>query len=166
MGEPNRWLHVRLKREFTQDEFEMFCAHAEVWRDLVEAHLSRWRRLGNDYDPPKYEYFAPLLSADRRVATLPLGGEFTLGTRATFENGFSHFLWINFPLAFQLEAEEGITETIGSPPAATNWRPALVREPAPRSAGSIDPVLGRVFNLRRSRLRRVRDWLGEIALRL
>jgi len=166
MGEPNRWLHVRLPREFTEEEFERFCAHAELWRDLVEAHLSRWRRLGYEYEPPKYEYFPPILSADRRVATLPLGGEFSLGTRATFENGFSHFLWLHFPLTFQLEAEEGITETIASPPPVTNWRPALVREPAPRKLGSIDPVLGRVFKLRRSWLRRAMDWLGEIGWRL
>ena len=166
MGSPNRWLHVRLGREFTAEEFAKFCAHAEVWRALVEAHLARWRRLGYEYDPPLYEFFDPLLSVDRCVATLPLGGEWTVGTRSLFENSFSHFLWSHFPIAFQLEAEEGLTETVLEPPPQTHWRPAVVREPAPRRFGSVDPTLATIFKLPRSRFRRALDWVGEIAQRL
>lgn len=129
MSAPNRWLHVRLPRPFTEVEFDSFCAQAEIWCKYVQATLDVWPRLGETYPAPRYEFFAPELSADRCVATLPVGGEWTLGTRSLFENADSRLLWQHLPIELQLEGEEGITETIAEQ-QVTHWRPLLRREAA------------------------------------
>ena len=75
-------------------------------------------------------FFDPELSAHRRIATLPLGGECTVGSRACFEDGCSRLLWQFYPLEFLVPLEEGVTE--GLDPAQgprTNWRPALRKHP-------------------------------------
>ena len=126
MGKPNRWLHVRNRRGFTPEQFECFKAHCRVWRAYVEAVLADWRHF-ETYDAPRYEFFEPELSADKTVATLPLGGEWTLGTRSFFEDASSRLLWEWFPLSFQLEVEEGLTEPAPADASRnqTNWRKPL-----------------------------------------
>jgi hypothetical protein len=126
MAEANRWLHVRHPRGFTPEQFDCFKAHCRVWQAYVEAVLREWEHF-RDYPAPRYEFFEPTLSADRRVATLPVGGEWVLGTRAEFENAGSRLLWERFPLEFQLELEEGITEPdfADATRSITNWRRPL-----------------------------------------
>lgn len=136
MSKPNRWLHLRLRRPFSDAEFDCFGAHTEIWCKFVQATLAVWSRLGQEYAAPKYEFFSPELSAERLVATLPVGGEWTLGTRALFEDAHSHLLWNHFPIPFQMEAEEGITETVVEE-QVTNWRPCL-RAPGWAPPGTLE----------------------------
>lgn len=129
---PNRWLHVRHPRGFTEEQFACFKAQCRIWRRYVESVLAEWRFLER-YPAPSYEFFDPELSADRKVATLPVGGEWTLGTRADFEDAHARLLWERFPLELKLELEEGLTEPDprDSRREHTNWRPAMPR-PRPR----------------------------------
>jgi hypothetical protein len=83
---PNRWLHLRRREGFTPEAFERFRAHCRVVRAYVEAVLENWSHF-ESYPAPRYEFYEPELSADRRIATLPLGGEQTLGTRNQARSG-------------------------------------------------------------------------------
>lgn len=129
MTAPNRWLHVRHPSTFSAEEFELFKALCRVFRAYVEASLAEWLLLGG-HEAPHYEFFEPTLSSDRKVATLPVGGEWTLGTRAEFENFKSYMLWERFPLPLRFQLEEGITEPDPSSATGgtwTNWRKATHR---------------------------------------
>lgn len=127
MSTPNRWLHVRLADGFSDKDWESFRVHCRVWRAWVEALLANWKGLGHDYEPPQYEFFPPELSPDRTIASLPIGGDWTVGSRATIENGLSYMLWCFMPIETQLKLEEGITEPDLVEPKrlVTNWRKAL-----------------------------------------
>ena len=120
---PDRWLHLRLARPFTDGEFEMFRAHAGVFRAYVEASLAAWRGFGFGHDAPTYVFFPPELSADGTVATLPIGGTWTLTSRALFETGAAYLLWQHFPYELQSAAEEGLSEEHDGE-RETHWRPA------------------------------------------
>lgn len=120
---PNRWLHVRLPRPFSAAEAAAFRADAHVFRRHVEAALEVWEDLGYGHDAPTYVFFPSELSSDGRVATLPLGGTWTLASRAAFETGSAWILWQHLPSAVQAEAEEGLTEEHAGV-AETHWRPA------------------------------------------
>lgn len=166
MAEPNRWLHVRAPEPFTDADFDRFAAGCDIWRRYVEATLAVWNRLGNDYDAPRYEFFAPTLSEDRRVATLPVGGAWTLGSRAIFEDAGSRLLWQHFPLAFVRDGEEGLTESIDGRPV-THWRP-LARPAGWRPEGALDAddveaiVEAHHHPDRLSSVKRALSWVGEI----
>lgn len=121
---PNRWLHIRLSRPFTDEEFACFAAQTKIWVEYVKATLSVWESLNHGYAPPRYIFFEPELSEDRRVCSLPVGGEVALGPRSMFENSASSLLWQHFPIATLIDLEEGLTEDLGSGPV-TNWRPAV-----------------------------------------
>jgi hypothetical protein len=130
MSQPNRWLHLRYSPGFDDDLFALFQAHCGVWTAYVQAVLDRWPVLEPNYrsPPPRYVFFAPERSADRTVVTLPVGGDFTLGSRVLFENGASRMLSEFFPLAIRLCLEEGLTETINSAVGPqTFWRRAIPR---------------------------------------
>ncbi|MEO8505498.1 MAG: hypothetical protein ABI609_16505 [Acidobacteriota bacterium] len=119
----NRWLHLRLPRPYTATEWERFQAQAGIFRAYVEATLASWSSLGFGHDAPIYRFFAPELSADRTTATLPIGGNWTLASRALFETGASYLLWQHFPTDLQTTAEEGLTEEHDGT-SETHWRPA------------------------------------------
>lgn len=127
MASPNRWLHLRNPDGFSEAEWTLFQAHCRVWVDLVKSLLANWTALGHSYEPPHYEFFEPELSPDRTVATLPIGGGWTVGSRATIENGLSYVLWWYMPIGLQLKLEEGLTEPVLVDPTklTTNWRKAL-----------------------------------------
>lgn len=120
---PDRWLHLRLPRPFTPVEFAMFQAHAAVFEAYVDATLAAWGSFGFGHDAPQYVFFPPELSADSRVATLPIGGTWTLTSRALFETGAAYLLWQHFPFDLQAAAEEGLTEEHAGE-RETHWRPA------------------------------------------
>jgi hypothetical protein len=120
---PNRWIHLRLPRAFTADEFHQFTAHAQIWRRYVEATLELWSELGHGHSAPAYEFFLPELSDDGSTASVPVGGDWTLASRALFEIGATHLLWQHFPIQLQNEAEEGLTEEHDGI-KETHWRPA------------------------------------------
>ena len=122
-GRANRWIHLKLPRAFTPDEFHQFTAHAQIWRRYVEATLEVWSELGHGHPAPEYEFFFPELSEDGAVATLPVGGDWTLASRALFEVGATYLLWQHFPAALQSEAQEGLTEEHDGL-TETHWRPA------------------------------------------
>ena len=124
---PNRWLHLRHPSGFNDNDFARFAAHCRVFETYVKVLFAEWRALGaGNYEPPAYEFGEPELAADRLVATLPLGGTSTLGSRAIIENMSSQFLWRFFSPQFRQQLEEGITEDTGNG-LHTNWRkvPAL-----------------------------------------
>lgn len=130
---PDRWLHVRLPRPLTDAEWELFCAETRVFRAYVEATLAVWPSLGFGHEAPAYRFFAPELSTDRTVATLPLGGAWTLASRALFESGAAYMLWERFPAETQALVEEGLTEEHDGTPE-THWRAARRLElPHPES---------------------------------
>ena len=140
--DPNRWLHLRHSSGFSEPEFERFEAHCRVFEAYVSTLLKNWREIGaGNYDAPRYEFGAPELSADRKIATLPVGGTSTVGSRDVIENMSSQFLWRFFPVAFRRDLDEGITEDIGSGRGfETNWRkvpefviPALAAPEQPSS---------------------------------
>lgn len=120
---PNRWLHLKLQRPFSEAEFEKFKAQSRIWNAYVKSTLEVWQSLGIDHQAPVYRYFPPELSADRTIATLPIGGDWTLASRALFEAGASYLLWQHYPAEVQLAAEEGLTEEHGGL-SETHWRPA------------------------------------------
>src|SRR5258705_7748212 len=107
---PDRWLPLRLPRPFSDVEVEMFRAHTAVFRAYVEASLAAWRDFGFGHDAPTYVFYPPEISADRRVATLPIGGTWTLTSRALFETGAAYLLWQHFPFDLQAVAQEGLSE--------------------------------------------------------
>lgn len=127
MAEPNRWLHLRHPRGFTDERFEQFCAHCRTWIAYVRELLTNWSLLGPGRGlAPAYQFFEPELSQDRLTATLPLGGEQNLGSRALIEDGCSRLLWQFFPLDFIVDLEEGLTETLDRTAGPqTHWRRVL-----------------------------------------
>jgi len=122
----NRVMHLRHPQGFDQRRFEQFRAHCRVFKAFVEALLADWNEIGaGKYPAPRYEFGEPALSDDRTVASLPLGGEATVGSRAQIENASSFMLWRFFDASFREQMDEGITEDIGSG-MTTNWRPVTV----------------------------------------
>ena len=118
---PNRWMRLRHPYGFTDELFAQFCALCRIFRAYVEASLAETRCF--PVGPARYVFFEPELSADRRVASLPLSGTSTLGSRHGFEDMSSFMLWHRFPLGFREQLEEGLTEDIGDGRGLqTNWR--------------------------------------------
>lgn len=124
---PNRWLHVRHPDGFSAAQFDRFRASCRVFRAYVETALTEWVALEGDAGP-RYEFYEPELSADRTVATLPLGGAGTLKTRHDFEDLRSVMLWEWFPASFIAKIEEGITESVTGT-RTTTWRKPALRIP-------------------------------------
>jgi len=58
----------------------------------------------------RYEFLPPYLSDDRLVATLPVDGFWTLGSRSKFEHLAAHLLWTFLPLEFREQLRVGLTE--------------------------------------------------------
>jgi len=122
---PNRWMHLRQPADFSAEMFDVFCASAEIFVAHARALLKNWRRLPNNEDHPQIEYvfFPPELSKDCQVASLPIGGGSTLGTRHSIENFCSYMLWQYLPIPFMEGLDEGLTETIDSTQGPkTYWR--------------------------------------------
>lgn len=128
-GRPDRWLHVRHRRGFADEQWKSFQAHCRYFQATADALLANWIQLGRGDRPLRYIYFPPELSKDRTVATLPLGGDRTLGSRAAIENGLSSHLWCflleHMPIEDFVRLEEGLTEhdLMDLSKLTTNWRP-------------------------------------------
>lgn len=123
---PNRWLHLKHPDGFDDELFAEFEAHCRIFENHIQTVLGNVHHLWNlkrsvGETPVRYVFFQPELSSDRKIATLPIGGENTLGTRASFENGLSWMLWYYMPVGFKRDLEEGITEDFGTG-KQTNWR--------------------------------------------
>lgn len=129
---PNRWLHLRSQAPFSGEDFERFVACCEIWRQFVTATIARREHIpdlaGHELD---YVFHEPELT-DPHTATLPLGGAWTTGSRAFFEDARFRILWQLFPVTFLLQAEEGLTEDFGAG-EITSWRPCL--RPLPHTSG-------------------------------
>ncbi len=136
---PDRWLHLRLPRPYTAAEWERFQAQARIFAAYVNATLGEWQALGFGSGAPAYRFFPAEQSADRTVATLPIGGAWTLASRSLFESGAAYLLWQHFPAELQAEAEEGLSEQHDGT-EETHWRPARRLElPHPEShAATLD----------------------------
>jgi hypothetical protein len=103
--------------------FECFRSGCALWVAYVEISIQERERLGNNDGAPRYTSRPPELSADRLVASLPLGGQSTLGSRAKYENIASYLLREFFPFDFSQGLEEGLTEDIGDGRGyRTSWR--------------------------------------------
>ena len=128
-----RWLHLRHPDGFSPERFEQFHAHCHVMQAYVKSLLANWNKLGaGTQPPPHYIFYEPELSEDRKIATLPLGGEWTIGSRAIIEDGCSKLLWRFMPISFTIDLEEGLTEympeNLNAPEKlhlSTHWRKAL-----------------------------------------
>jgi hypothetical protein len=122
---PNRWMRLRQPARFTDDTFDVFCASCESLKGYANALLANWHRFPGHSTHPSvaYTFFSPELSADRTIASLPIGGGQLLGTRVAIENMCSYMLWQHLPMEFMEGLEEGLTETIDpSKGFQTNWR--------------------------------------------
>jgi hypothetical protein len=121
--EPDRWLHLRHAEGFSPEMFERFRSGCVLWDAYVQANIRERERLGTNDGTPRYVCFPPELSPDRRVASLPVAGHQTLGSRARFENGASYLLREFFPFEFGKGLEEGLTEDLGDGRGPqTSWR--------------------------------------------
>ncbi|MEZ4384647.1 MAG: hypothetical protein R3A79_25180 [Nannocystaceae bacterium] len=128
MDAPDRWLHLRHPDGFSDELFASFAAHCRLWRAYTEAVIADWSALNPSYagPPPRYVFFEPV-RGEAGVVTLPIGGDYTVGSRALFEDYGSHLLSDFFPLEFKLRLEVGLTEPRSGRP--TSWRPVLKMEP-------------------------------------
>lgn len=137
-AKPTRWLHVRHRGGFTDEQWSSFQAHCRYFEACANALLTSWVDLGKGDRPLEYLYFPPELSEDRTVATLPLGGDQTLGSRAAIENGHAELLWCYLlrcmPIEDFVKLEEGLTEPHLTDPSklGTNWRPAHPQQAEPQ----------------------------------
>lgn len=119
----NRWLHLRHPDGFSAEIFDCFRSGCALWLAYVEISIQERERLGNNDGAPRYTALPPELSADRLVASLPLAGHSTLGSRAKYENIASYLLREFFPFGFSQRLEEGLTEDIGDGRGyQTSWR--------------------------------------------
>lgn len=120
----NRWLHLRHPDGFSEAMFECFRAGCALWNTHVQVSIREWEHLGRPDGAARYVCLAPELSSDRRVASLPLAADSTVGSRARYEDAASYLLRQFFPLEFMLALEEGLTEDLGDG-HRTNWRRPL-----------------------------------------
>jgi hypothetical protein len=121
--EATRWLRLRHPKGFSPEMFERFRSGCVLWDAYVQTSIRERERLGATDGAPCYVCFSPELSPDRRVASLPVGGHQTLGSRARFENGASYLLREFFPFEFGKDLEEGLTEDLGGGQGLqTSWR--------------------------------------------
>ena len=108
-----------------------------LFQTYVETVLELWSEFPNDPRGTKGEYVfhQPELSDEQRTATLPITGEWTIGSRPAFEDAASHLLRTFMPFEFALHLEEGLTES-ATGELRTSWRKAFqaVRHD-PQSAG-------------------------------
>jgi hypothetical protein len=120
---PNRWLRLRRPGGFSDADFQLFEVQARLLVAYATELLAEWTALGKGA-PPAYEFFPAVLSDDRTVASLPIGGANSLGSRAEIENGASWMLWQFFSREFMVGVEEGLTESLGGSGATptTTWR--------------------------------------------
>jgi hypothetical protein len=119
----HRVLHIRHPDGLSEEMYLRFLAGCRLFEAYVKAVLSEWGRLpdaGPERVVGEYIFGAPRLSADRGVASLPIDGEGTLGSRAAFENASSYLLSAFFPSEFKQLVEEGLTESTGD--GRTYWR--------------------------------------------
>jgi hypothetical protein len=140
--QPNRWLRLRHPDGFSDEMFGRFQAGCRVWQTYVQSVLAE---TFHQYGDVEYAFFAATLSEDRRTASLPVGGRWTLGARSHFENLSSYLLQEFLPLAFREGLEEGLTEPSfdETTRSETSWRRPLElvdkmvrrREPFGNTAG-------------------------------
>lgn len=124
----NRWLRLRHPEGFSVEMFDCFRSGCELWLAYVQVSIRERERLGINEGAPQYTASPPELSADRLVASLPLAGHSTLGSRSRYEDGASYLLREFFPFDFAQRLEEGLTEDAGDGRGyQTSWRsPARV----------------------------------------
>jgi hypothetical protein len=117
----DRWLHLRSSAPWSAEMFDRFRSGCRLWQAHVQAVC---REPCADLGAADYEFFEPVLSGDRLVATLPVGGPWTLGSRSKFENIASYLLREFLPHEFCRDLEEGLTEPDASDPTknSTSWR--------------------------------------------
>jgi hypothetical protein len=83
-----------------------------MYRARVQALLENWEHLAPTKGTPipSIEFFRPELSADERIASLPLRMEgVTLGSRSLLQEA-ARDLYVFLPIAFKLDVEMGVTE--------------------------------------------------------
>jgi hypothetical protein len=119
---PDRVLHVRQPAGFTAEALDVFRASAEIFKAHATKLLEVWHRLPNKHDHPKitYDFGPPALSDDGTIASLPISGEWTLGTRSEIEIGSAILLWRWMPYEFIDGLDQGRTED-----GQTTWWPLM-----------------------------------------
>lgn len=117
-------MHLRHPDGFTPERFEQFRAGCRLFEAHVRTVLAEWQRLRQDPRAitGQYIFGEPVLSEDRRVATLPIDGSNTLGSRSEFENMNSLLLHRFLPTEFRSALEEGLEEEVTGE-LVTSWRP-------------------------------------------
>ena len=119
---PNRFLHLRHPEGFSDDQFRKFRAGCRVWEAYMRAVLQEGILNCGEVE---YHCLPPSLSTDRTIASLPLAGKWTIGSRHHFEDMGSYLLREFLRTEFDDRLEEGLTEAsfADSQMFETNWRP-------------------------------------------
>ena len=136
-----RVLHLRHPDGFSEEMYLRFLAGCRLFQAHVSITLSEWERIANagaERVVGEYAFGPPTLSPDRRVASLPIEGEATLGSRAAFENCSSYLLGAFLPPEFKQHLEEGLTEPAVD--GRTYWR--TPSEPLARVVAGARPFGG------------------------
>jgi hypothetical protein len=141
---PKRFLHLRHPQGFSSERMQEFRAGCRLFQIHVDTVLAEWRALPGRAEAVlgTYAFGEPSLSADTRVASLPLDGESTLGSRTEFESCSSYLLSQFLPAAFCEELESGLEEDLtGSGERITYWR--RLSFPIERLTGLAQPFAAR-----------------------
>ena len=102
---PNRWLRLKHSDGFDQVLFDKFVDHCHLFQLYVEALINSTTNLPN-IENVNYIFFDPELSQDKKIASLPIGGERNIGSRSIIENELSWMLWRYMPVDFKNNLEE------------------------------------------------------------
>jgi hypothetical protein len=83
---------------------------------------------------PEYEWYEAELSEDRKVVTIPVGGEGTYGSYHLFEELIPKDLWRYLPIWFLIDLDAGRRDTAGWYPEIswTSCYPSAERDAARR----------------------------------
>jgi hypothetical protein len=127
MAMNRRVLHLRHPDGFSSEMFERFRAGCRLFQAHVQTTLSEWERFpaaGDERIAGDYRFLPPELSSDGLVASLPIEGQWTLGSRAELENGAAYLLLAFFSPEFKQRLQEGLTESVTGQ-MSTSWREPL-----------------------------------------
>lgn len=122
-----RVLHLRHPDGFSSEMFERFRSGCRLFQIHVETTLSEWQRFpgaGDNQVLGEYVFHPPELSSDGLVASLPIDGASTLGSRNSFENGAAYLLAEFLSPEFKRNMQQGLTES-ATGELLTNWREPL-----------------------------------------
>jgi hypothetical protein len=118
----NRWYYLRHPEGFSAELFECVISGLALWRTDIEARLRHWTQLGVGGVVPQYEWYAAELSDDKKLITIPVGGDGSYGSYHLLEETVPEMFRRYLPPWFVVDLETGRRDTAGWFPEIT-WVP-------------------------------------------